>query len=167
MVSDGLGHGPWARRASLKAVESVTEALEQDLTMTSLVDFCSRMMRPTRGAAISFAFLEPSQHRLHWLGIGNVEGAIFSAATQKFSGMMLRGGIVGQHLPPVRFSMEAFLPGDCLIMATDGLDQNFRSAMRPAATALENAPAILESCDKGNDDALVLVASYLSEEEGV
>jgi hypothetical protein len=100
---------------------------------------------------------------MRWLGVGNVEGWLYrggSGTPPKRESLLLRGGVVGYRLPPLRDSVVSVKAGDVLIFATDGIaaiDSNgLRLTDRPAAIA----DGILARFARGTDDALVLVGRY-------
>src|SRR5512133_4294578 len=71
---DGLGHGEEAARAAGKAGEVLRERPGRDLVL--LVQLCHAALKGTRGAAISLAFVSPSEGGVTWLGVGNVQGRV-------------------------------------------------------------------------------------------
>ena len=100
---DGLGHGGEAARAARRAGEVVRESPSRDLVL--LVERCHAALQGTRGAAISLAFVSPSESTMTWLGVGNVEGRVLSgdpSATRPKGSLALGSGVPGHELPPVR-----------------------------------------------------------------
>jgi negative regulator of sigma-B (phosphoserine phosphatase) len=71
--------------------------------------------------------------------------------------LLLRGGVVGSQLPPLRASVLPIARGDTLYFVTDGVRSEFAETL----TSLENpqraADRILAHFQNGTDDALVLV----------
>ncbi len=99
-----------------------------------------------------------------WLGVGNVEGVLLSAGGEAGlarESVLLRGGVVGYRLPPLRPAVLTIRPGDTLILATDGIRGGFVSQLTSGEPPQQMADGILARHGKGTDDALVLVARYL------
>jgi negative regulator of sigma-B (phosphoserine phosphatase) len=112
---------------------------------------------------MSLAAFDIVHNLLTWLGIGNVQGILrrFGLAidgTEEF--LLLRAGVVGGQLPPLRASVLPVARGDTLILATDGVQSGFARGIASAAAPQKAAQAILDGFSKGTDDALVLVARY-------
>ena len=73
----------------------------------------------------------------------------------------LFGGVLGWSLPAVRVVRTELAPGDCLVMATDGVAADFGSSLMPGVPAPEQAKRVLASHARGSDDALVVAVRYL------
>jgi serine/threonine protein phosphatase PrpC len=168
-VVDGLGHGPEAAAASELAVEVLSDNAAEPVE--ALLLLCHKALANTRGAAVTIASIDPGTAAMSWLGVGNVEAALFRAARGSQSCnstrsplldmALLAGGIVGHQLPRLQPRDIDLEPGDLLVMATDGIGRSFTedvTALGAAPTLL--ADAILEDLARPTDDALVLVARY-------
>jgi serine/threonine protein phosphatase PrpC len=161
-VIDGLGHGPEAADAARAAVASLRAMPGSPLI--DLVRSCHEALRRTRGVALSLASFHAPTGTMTWLGIGNVEGALFRIdrnAPQPRDSLMLRGGVVGYQLPPLRAGSHHVSAGDMLILASDGISGGFYSHSPIGRTPQDVADDILQRYAKASDDALVLVATYL------
>jgi negative regulator of sigma-B (phosphoserine phosphatase) len=161
---DGLGHGDGAADASEVAAASFranpTEPLE------SLLKRCHHALRSTRGVVATLAWFDLATGGLAWTGIGNVEGRLVRADRSQGDAAdspTLFGGVIGWSLPAVRLVRTRLSPGDCVVMATDGIAANFGSALLPGVPAPEQARRVLESHSRGSDDALVVAVRYLPE----
>lgn len=154
---DGLGHGRDAALAAAAAAEALRRRAGPDL-LAALAG-CHEALRRTRGAALSLAWIDLRAQRLSWTGVGNVEGMLLRAAADgpPAERLLLHNGIVGSQLPPCRAAWLPFSPGDCLILASDGIRPGFtrHAALGEAPQAL--ARRILEDCGRDEDDALVVV----------
>jgi negative regulator of sigma-B (phosphoserine phosphatase) len=98
-----------------------------------------------------------------WLSIGNVAGLLLHADEQgrlRREHILMRGGIVGHRLPPLRTATVRLHRGDLLIFATDGIGEGFREEVRLDARPQETADRILARYGKTTDDALVLVGRW-------
>lgn len=165
-VIDGLGHGAEAAAAARLAAE----VLEQNATesVIALVRLCHERLKPTRGVVMSLATFNATDSTVTWLGVGNVEGVllhrdVFGTVNQEI--LPLRGGVVGDQLPPLMASIVPVAKGDTLIFATDGIRLGFAEGLK-AESAQATADAVLAHFARGTDDALVLVARYTGPQKG-
>jgi serine/threonine protein phosphatase PrpC len=158
-VVDGLGHGPEAAQAARHAV--ATMRADPGKPVADILLACHQQLRKTRGAVISLASFQPGI--MTWLGVGNVEGLLFSAgqtgATVRES-LLLRSGVVGYQIPSLRPASLRIQSGDMLVLATDGISTRFGDHVPLARRPQEVADEILRRYGKETDDALVLVARY-------
>lgn len=160
-VIDGLGHGAEAATAA-DAAAGVLEKYADELII-SLMTRCHERLHFTRGVVMSLAFFDAGDDTMMWLGVGNVEGALLRAdqnVTPNLESLLLRGGVVGYRLPPLRASVIPVMPGDTLILATDGIRSDFAHRVIVRDPPQKIADAILARYGKETDDALVLVARY-------
>src|SRR2546428_3520143 len=75
--------------------------------------------------------------------------------------LLLRGGVVGVHLPTLVSEVVPIHRGDMLIFATDGVRSDFLDAPLPPLESQALADYILAHWGTQTDDALVLVVRYL------
>jgi negative regulator of sigma-B (phosphoserine phosphatase) len=158
-VADGLGHGYEAAFAAKLAVNTLTARVHDPLP--DLVKSCHEALLRTRGVAMSIASLEGET--MTWLSVGNVAGLLLHAdesgkVTREH--VLMRNGVVGHRLPPLRAATQRIHRGDLLIFATDGVREGFESAVRHDARPQETADRILAQFGKTTDDALVLVGRW-------
>jgi phosphoserine phosphatase RsbX len=165
-VIDGLGHGPKASIAA-RAAEEALKANPQG-TPDALMQQCHRKLISTRGAVISIASFNAQTNTMIWTGVGNVTSVLVSSNSNSEKGrdyLLLRGGIVGYRLPPLRSYTQNIHPGDVLILATDGIRKGFIETVDVTQSAKEIADHIHGTYNRQTDDALVLVARFLAETE--
>jgi len=161
-VIDGLGHGSEAARAAYAAATILQD--HTALPVHELVVRCHEGLRQTRGAVMSLATLDVRTSSIDWCGIGNVEGALFRATPgtgRAREALVCPGGVVGYRLPATKVTRVSLRPRDVLVMATDGIREDFSESLDLASDAQRIADAIFAQHAKGSDDALVLVARYL------
>jgi hypothetical protein len=159
---DGLGHGDEAARAARKAAEVLRESPSRDLVL--LVERCHAALKGTRGAAISLAFVSPSDRGVTWLGVGNVEGRVLSgdpSAIRPKGSLPLGNGVPGHELPPVRAATLELRTGDVLVLATDGVEAAFADSLDVSGSTQAISERILADHWKPTDDALVVAVRYL------
>ncbi|HXU21345.1 MAG TPA: SpoIIE family protein phosphatase [Verrucomicrobiae bacterium] len=159
-VVDGLGHGPEAAAAAKIAAETLERNAKE--SVIQLMRLCHESLKPTRGVVMSLASFNFADSTLTWLGVGNVEGVLVQRdayGTVAHEVLPLRGGVVGDRLPPLLASIVPVSRGDTLIFATDGIRPNFTDGLKPESVQA-TASTLLKNFARGTDDALVLVARY-------
>jgi negative regulator of sigma-B (phosphoserine phosphatase) len=159
---DGLGHGPEAAAASMTAAPLLEGHAGE--SVLSLVQRCHDGLRKTRGVVMSLASFRASDSSMTWIGVGNVDGVLLRARSlpgRSDEAIVVRSGVVGYQLPPLRAQTLLVSPGDTLIMVTDGIRSGFTAAIIKGRPAQETADSILSRFVKGTDDAHVVVARYL------
>jgi negative regulator of sigma-B (phosphoserine phosphatase) len=160
-VVDGVGHGPAAAEAADHAVTTVTKYAGE--SVMTLFKTCHAHLRETRGVVMSLAVINTIEGSMTWMGVGNVEGVVVRGsitASPRLEPLLLRGGVVGNQLPPLYASIIPMQRGDTLIFVTDGIRRNFTDMLVTNDGAQQVADRILAKSSKGSDDALVLVARY-------
>jgi len=160
-VADGLGHGYEAAVAAKLAMQVVTA--QAHLPLLSIVKSCHEALVRTRGVALIVASLEWSDETMTWVSIGNVAGLLLRVDGQGLvqrEHVMMRNGVVGNRLPPLRATTIALRRGDLLVFATDGVREGFQDDVRLDARPQETADRILERYGRATDDALVLVGRW-------
>jgi phosphoserine phosphatase RsbX len=162
-VVDGLGHGAEAADAAKTAVRSIERHANE--TVIPLIRECHRSLFGSRGAVISVASFNAADETMTWLGVGNVEGLVIRAQTATNPGrelLLLRGGVVGVHLPALAAAIVPIMRGDTLIFATDGVRSDFLHEALPHRDSPQGlADRILARFGRTTDDTLVLVARYV------
>jgi hypothetical protein len=159
---DGLGHGPEAASAAEAAVP-ILETYAHEPVL-SLLRRCHEGLRRTRGAAMSIVSFDARDASVTWTGVGNVDGVLLRAdrtVERPDEAILVRGGVVGFQLPPLRQDSFKLSVGDVLILATDGIRSGFANDFDDRASPSQIAESILIRFRKGSDDAHVLVARYL------
>ena len=159
---DGLGHGGAAADAAEVAGAKLRAHAGEP--PDSALKRCHEALRSTRGVVATLAWFDLATGELTWTGVGNVEGRLVRADHRPGSPVdspTLFGGVLGWSLPAVRLVRTTLAPGDCLVMATDGIAADFGSSLQPGVPAAEQARRVLESHSRGSDDALVVAVRYL------
>jgi phosphoserine phosphatase RsbX len=159
---DGLGHGAPAADASEAAATILSEHPSERPEV--LLKRCHSALRTTRGVVATLAWFDLTTGGLTWTGVGNIEGRLVRAARQRGDSddsPTLFGGVLGWSLPAVRVVRTRLQPGDCVVMATDGVAADFGSSLMPGVPAGEQAKRVLASHARGSDDALVVAVRYL------
>jgi hypothetical protein len=152
---DGIGHGAEAANAAKAAATVLRNGVGEPII--SLVMTCHEKLRATRGVVLSLASVDVRHGLMTWLGVGNVQGVLVRAdkkLTQET--LLLRGGVVGDHVPQLQASVVPVGQGDLLVFATDGIRTGFTGTLSPLENPQRAADRILKAFGNGSDDALVL-----------
>ena len=153
---DGVGHGEEAANAAKAAVPILRSGIGEPII--SLIGVCHEKLRSTRGVVLSVASIDVAHGLMTWLGVGNVQGVLVRAdrkvAAQET--LLLRGGVVGDHLPQLQATVLPVGQGDMLVFATDGVRTDFAGTLSALENPQRAADRILKSFANGSDDALVL-----------
>lgn len=161
-VVDGLGHGPEAATAALRAIDAVTRSGSERLEV--LVQLCHRVLEGTRGVAMTLARVDFAANTLTWTGVGNVTADLVAKSAtgvQIRSSARLTAGIVGYRIPEVRpAQVVSIRPGDLLVMSTDGIAGDYLDHVDFSASAVVIAEELLGKDAKETDDAMVLTARH-------
>lgn len=161
-VIDGCGHGAEAAQAAHLALDTLRES--PDETVISHLRRCHGALAGSRGAVMTLADYDAQEHTLTLCGVGNVEAVLFRArpasGTARQEGALLRGGVVGAHLPEPVATLVPVHAGDVLVLASDGLRPDFTPDSVLRSPPRHSAGALLKKHLRGNDDALVLVVRF-------
>jgi negative regulator of sigma-B (phosphoserine phosphatase) len=161
-VIDGSGHGPEAAHATGLALNALREAPEQ--SVIAHLRGCHTALAGSRGVVMTLADYHQQERTLTLCGIGNVEATLFRARPEAGEARqecaMLRGGVVGSHLPEPFATIVPVHGGDVLVMATDGLRTDFTPETVLRSPPRQSAAALLRKHARGTDDAVVLVVRF-------
>ncbi|WP_374024069.1 SpoIIE family protein phosphatase [Mycobacterium sp. HNNTM2301] len=161
-VVDGLGHGPDAATAALRAIEAVNRSSTERLEV--LIQLCHRVLEGTRGVAMTLARVDFAANTLTWAGVGNVTAHLVAKSptgAQIRSSAILTAGIVGYRIPEIKPAQTVSIrPGDLLVISTDGISENYLDHIDFSATAVVIAEGLLAKDAKETDDAMVLTARH-------
>ena len=159
---DGLGHGAAAAEAAQCAAEVVQRAGGEPLEV--LFRLCHRALTDTRGAAMTLARIDFDAGTLRWIGVGNVTAHVVAKSPRGVevrSAARLAGGIVGFRIPETLPAEEVTMhPGDLLVIASDGIAEEYLERIDFAVSATTIANGILAEHGREIDDALVLAARH-------
>jgi len=155
-VIDGLGHGQYAYRASLKAREYIEKHYKQPIE--DIFRGVSRNCFGTRGVVMAIACFDWKRRTLTFASIGNIEVKTFGNVDMP--GLIIRRGIIGVNAPkPVVVNCD-WDPDNTFIMHSDGLSTHWsrEDYMKLYdSSAFTCARNLLMQFGKENDDATVIV----------
>jgi negative regulator of sigma-B (phosphoserine phosphatase) len=129
---------------------------------------CHEELAGTRGAAVSLAWLSVPARTITWLALGDVDGRLLRGgrAGPGDAALLLPGGIAGHDLPTLVPETVEVIPGDVLVLATDGVDGDFADGLELSGPVSEIAERILRGHWDRSDDALVVVLRWLPDGQG-
>ena len=156
-VIDGLGHGPFAQRASHAARHYLEQHFDQPLE--SLFRGVERACRATRGVVMALARFDLGKQKLTLANVGNIEIRLIGSA-ERFS-PIVRRGVIGMNAPRPVCSEHPWTASDLLIMHSDGLSNRWKSDDFPDLAHHEPATIasrLLAALGKIEDDATIIVA---------
>jgi anti-sigma regulatory factor (Ser/Thr protein kinase)/serine/threonine protein phosphatase PrpC len=156
-VIDGLGHGPFAQRASQTARRYLEQHFDQPLD--SLFLGVQRACRATRGVVMALTRFDMAKKNITVASVGNVEVRLFGSP-EHFS-LTVRRGVIGLNAPNPVLLEHPWDPACVLIIHSDGLRTHWHWNDFPElalATPDAIAHRLLHALGKLEDDATVLVA---------
>src|SRR5262249_27623388 len=147
------------------AARIATESLRSraQWPVVDLIQYCHSVLQKSRGVVLSLASIDADKNQMNWVGIGNVEGALFRAdpAAQRLRELLpYRGGVLGYQLPPLRVQTLSIASGDTVIFVTDGIESGCLVASPTSWDPQALADYIVSRHGKQTDDALALVVRY-------
>jgi anti-sigma regulatory factor (Ser/Thr protein kinase) len=166
VVSDGLGHGEQAERASLAALEVFAEAVGRGLGPAQVLGAMQPRLIPTRGATVAVAQLHAESGRLRFCGVGNIAGRLFpnvGDTTVRPTTLLSRPGIVGAATGHRLIeSSHPWTATSLLVLHSDGVSERWQAVDWPGLLGHDPAVVagwILAQRGRGRDDACVVAVS--------
>lgn len=157
LVVDGLGHGPDAHAAALRAVAAFRKS--PDLPPAEQIATLDAALRGSRGAAASAAGIMPSLGVVHYAGLGNIAARIHGGETART--LVGSDGTVGTQSRTARQTTYPW-PGDAMmIVHSDGLSARWSLGDYPALHRRHPvliAGVLYRDHRRERDDATVVVA---------
>lgn len=117
LVVDGLGHGVAATAAARAALDAFRA--RPGLAPVAILARLHDSLRPTRGAAVGVAVIDPRREVVMFCGVGNVTGAVFMDAGTRC--VVSYPGIVGHEVRKIVEFTYAWGKSPLLLMQTDGI----------------------------------------------
>jgi serine phosphatase RsbU (regulator of sigma subunit) len=160
-VVDGMGHGPPAAEAALRATTLLTAFARE--SPISLITRCHQDLRGTRGVVMTLVAFDLRDRTLTWIGVGNVDAVLIHGngeAAHRRERAVLRGGVIGYQLPALKAEVLPLHRSDTVILTTDGVEPEYSDNLSLHGTPQAVADEIMAGHGRATDDALVLVARY-------
>ncbi len=158
-VADGLGHGPEAAYAALAAMDCIEANLA--VSCEEMFAECDKGLRNTRGAALAIAVVEPGLNRIIFGAVGNIRALLLRQPSDLRLGSVR--GIVGAGYGRFVPEILTWLPGNVLVMFSDGIDEFFSIReyfCREDLNPQKKAQAVLDRWARRDDDAAVLIYQH-------
>lgn len=155
-VIDGLGHGPQAALASSAGVRAFRE--RSGSTLEALFQDMHAALRPTRGAAVGVAQVDPERSVVEFVGVGNIGASIVTEKTTRRTVSL--PGIVGHEMRKVQKFSYPWSADALLVLYSDGLGGSWNLDAYPGLTSrhpLIIAAVLFRDFCRGNDDVTVVV----------
>ena len=118
---DVLGHGREANEIALIAKEYLDEHT-RDEDIVAVMNGLHEHIRGTRGAVAGFCRVNLANGELSYTGIGNITVRILGTKSKR---MLSRDGIVGYSMAKPQLTTYQLVPGDTIIMHSDGMKEHF------------------------------------------
>ncbi len=155
MVSDGLGHGPEASRASLAAVQAFGKVSSR--SPVPCLEAIHSSLRGTRGAAVAIANIMPKAGKVSFSGVGNISGVM--AFHHEKHHMVSTNGTLGYSVRKFQEFSYLWTNGGVLILHSDGLLtrwnlNEYRGIMTKHPSVI--AGLLYRDYFRGKDDVTVL-----------
>ncbi len=155
---DGLGHGPLANQAAIKALHVFAQNYNADV-----VDVIQKIhldLKSTRGAAVFL--LKTDANDITYTGVGNINAVLYTPLKAK--ALSSQNGTAGLRIGPTKALREQWHLNDYFIFHSDGLSNRWNLNNYPAV--LGKHPSIIAAVlfrdfDRGTDDTTVVVVRRL------
>lgn len=153
IVADGLGHGPMASEASMKAIGVLRANPRGDVV--DVITEIHGALRQTRGAAV--AILQVAEEA-EFCGVGNIAAGLYNSVDGKR--MVSEIGTAGVVVRRINKYSYPKIDYGLAILASDGLSTGW--SMTPYPTLIGHDPVLIAAVlyrdfNRGTDDATVVV----------
>lgn len=155
MVADGLGHGILAAEAATAAAQAFERGA--GAAPDQILQASHGALRPTRGAAVAVARLEPN--RVSFAGVGNIAGVV--ASGQGSRKMISHNGTLGHIAKRFQAFDYPIAAPYIVIMHSDGLGTSWSLDAYPGLVFADPAlvaAVLYRDFNRGRDDVTVVVA---------
>lgn len=156
LVADGLGHGPHAAAASAEAVRLFLK--QPPGPPVRVLPVIHAGLRPTRGAAIAAALIDPVGRTVTFGGVGNIAG--FVTDEKGVRRMVSHAGTAGHIARRMQEFVYPFGASATVVMFSDGLTSSWSPEAHQGLFLHD--PTLISAIlyrdhARGRDDATVLV----------
>jgi serine/threonine protein phosphatase PrpC len=157
-IFDGSGHGPEAHAIA----QSSRFFLEKNRTspLPELMTLLHEHLRGTRGGVGIIGVVDYAPLQFRYVAMGNVVLRKFGNVSKR---QITQDGIIGYHIRTPREESLALMPGDILVLHTDGIKSEFSISDYPEILK-DNAETIANNLiklfGKNNDDATCVVIRF-------
>lgn len=152
-VIDGLGHGPHAEEATLRAISVI--ASDDRAPLLDIVAHMHKNLRRTRGCVVGIARVD-LDGRLEYVGVGNIRAHIFSHHEDAKS-LLSYSGVVGGNMRTLRVMSYDMPHRAILAIYSDGVG-HLSGDRLPSSPLMEITGSLFTENAKPTDDATLLMA---------
>lgn len=155
---DALGHGPVAHDIAVTAISCLEK--NHDKPPAETITCLHRELKGTRGAVAAVCRVDARSGSLTYAGMGNICLRILGSRRER---LITREGILGYMIPTPRQAKIRLLPGDILLMTSDGIREHFDPDAYPelfTGSARDIARGLIRDLGKQNDDTSCIVLRY-------
>lgn len=157
-IVDGLGHGPLANQAAIKALHVFAENYEAPVT--DVLQKIHTDLRGSRGAAVFL--LATNGNLISYTGVGNIFASLQTSVKAK--ALSSQNGTAGLRIGTLHLFEEKWVVDDYFIFHSDGISNRWDLDQYPGIK--QKHPAILAALlfrdfDRGTDDSTVVVVRRL------
>ncbi len=137
-LGDGLGHGPEAAKAVVKAGEAFMSCSEVE--PCEIIRDINNSVKKTRGLVGTVCVFDIRERKWRICGVGNISTKMVSHESAK--NYMSYNGIIGLNLPRTLNAQELLHEsGQCLVMCSDGIKTRWETLKYPAVTRYDMSVA--------------------------
>jgi len=161
LLSDGLGHGPDAARASNAAIDVIPDNFTKSPAL--VLERMHTALHGTRGAAVVICQVNEERGELRFAGVGNIAMSVFAPHERKH--LLSHNGIVGSNLRKVQEFVHTWEQGSMIIGHSDGLATRWDIDAYPGLASSHPsliAAVLYRDFVRGRDDVTVVVIKDIS-----
>lgn len=158
-IIDGLGHGPSAHQMS-KFIAEKLNTLSHSLSPDDMLNALNQCCTPSIIAAVGIGVVDKRQQTFTFSAIGNISAYILSHNSFAY---VSRDGSIGNNMRKPYSQTKALLPGDIIVLHSDGIMSRLYSQHDSAMLRLEPEyiiEYIYTHFYKDYDDASCIVYRY-------
>ena len=154
-LADGLGHGREAHAAAVAAMAQVSGSV--GMPLTEVFVRCDQALRSTRGVALSVVEMGAGAGDILHAAVGNIRTLVIQGGRLRRLGGAR--GIVGAGFVGLHAEYLPIVPGDWLVMFSDGIRENAAIAegLEGEDASDEVAQRLIERWARDDDDASLLI----------
>ena len=155
-VIDGLGHGRLAHDAAHAARDYIES--HYDLPLAGIFRGVGIACRSTRGVVMALARFEWAQGKMSFASVGNITARVLGYSSPV--DFAVRRGVLGLNAPNPVITEHPWGSANVMILHTDGIKSRWGwrdFAGRMDLPAEDLAQLLLQTLDKGQDDATIIV----------
>jgi anti-sigma regulatory factor (Ser/Thr protein kinase) len=158
LLADGVGHGPEAHRAAMRAIEIFREKAK--VAPEEVLQRIHGALGGTRGAAVAVARLEPEGNggNVNFVGIGNISATLIDGMDVRR--MISVDGTVGHVARRIRAFKYPYWDTPTVILHSDGLRSRWDLSEYPGLTGAHPsliAGVLYRDFRRDRDDASIVV----------